>query len=134
MATTHPTSVRNAIADLVVDLVDAGGGSLGAIIMMDNSTNKTEIATLQMENPAFGAAAAGVATANDTAGIVAEDTSATGGTTTYYQMVDTDQVIDTDEVFDGDVGTSGTDIVLSTNVIPAAGTVQITSFTYTAPS
>src|SRR5688572_27131057 len=73
MAVTHPTAVRNAIADLVVDRIDAGAGA-GNLIMQ--TSGDAEVAILTFSDPAFGAAANGVATAS----AITADTSALAGT------------------------------------------------------
>jgi len=122
---THSTAVRNGVADFVVDQLDLGTtNATGAIVL--NTAGDVEVATLLFSNPAFGASAAGVATA----AAIADDTSATGGTTTKCQLVDRDGTV----VVEGTVGTSGTDIILSTNVIPVGATVELTALTYTAPA
>ena len=125
MAVTHPTATRNSIADHVVDKLDVGSTNATGRLFL-NTSGDVEVATLNFANPAFGAAAAGVATANT----IADDTSATGGTTTKCELVDRDETI----IVQGSVGTSGTDIILSSNIIGATDTVQISSLTYTAPA
>lgn len=125
MAVTHPAAVRNSIADGVVDQLDLGSGNAEGQLILRTSGD-VEVATLDMSNPAFGAAAAGVATA----AAISDDPSATGGTTTKFTLEDRDSAI----IIEGDVGTGGTDIVLSSNVIAATDTVSISSLTYTAPS
>lgn len=61
MATTLSTAARNAACDAVVDLVDAG---VGAGKIRIKSAGGTVIAEVSLGDPAFGAAASGVATAN----------------------------------------------------------------------
>lgn len=125
MAVTHPATVRNSIADGVVDQLDLGTGTTEGRLVL-NTSGDVEVATLNLSNPAFGAAAAGVATA----AAISDDASATGGTTTKFRLQDRDSGI----IIEGSVGTSGTDIVLSSNVIAATDTVSISSLTYTAAS
>jgi len=119
MAVTHNVTTRNGIADYVVDQLD--GGTL--VFYQANGT--TEVATLTFGTPAFGAAAAGVATAN----AITEDSAATGGTTTIANLVTSGA----SEIVECSVGTAGEDINLSSNVISAGATVQVSSLTYTAP-
>lgn len=124
---THPTAVRNGIADFVVDLLDVGTTNTGARLVLDTSGD-VEVATIPLaDTTSFGAAAAGVATALSPP---FEDPSATGGTTTKCRVTDRDNA----DVILGTVGTSGTDVILSSNVITATDVVRITSMTYTAPS
>ena len=127
MAVTHPVAVRNSIADLVVDKLDLGTTNANGRLVFDTSGD-VEVATLNFSNPAFGAASAGVATAS----AITEDSSATGGTTTKCKLTDRDNVT----IVQGSVGStgSGADIELSSNVIGATDTVQISSLTYTAPN
>lgn len=126
MAVTHPVAVRNDIADLVVDKLDLGTTNPNGRLVL-NTSGGVEVATLNLANPAFGAAVAGVATA----GAIADDTNATGGTTTKCILTDRDNAT----IIEGSVGatSSGADIELSSNVIGATDTVQISSLTYTAP-
>ena len=125
MSVTHPAAVRNDIANLVVDKLDLGTGTTEGRLVL-NTAGDAEVATLNLSNPAFGAAAAGIATA----ATISDDVSATGGTTTKFRLQDRDSGI----IIEGSVGTSGTDIILSSNVIAATDTVSISSLTYTAPA
>lgn len=59
MAVTHPTAVRNGIADFVVDQLDEGTPP-GKLIF--RTAGDVPVATLTFSNPAFGAAVAGVRT------------------------------------------------------------------------
>ena len=125
MATTHSTAARNAAADAVVDLVDGGSTDANGDLVIETSGD-VEVATLALSNPAFGNAAAGVATAN----AISDDTNATGGTAAKYQIQDRDNAL----VFEGSVTATGGggDIELSSVSIGAGDTVQMSSFTYTA--
>ena len=122
-AVTHPTGVRNTLADTVVDLVDAGA-SAGTLEIQ--TSGDVEVATLTFSDPAFGSAAAGTATANS----ITDDTNATGGTAAKFEANDSDDA----QVFLGAVATSGSDINLSSVTIGSGDTVSITSLTYSAPS
>lgn len=122
MSVTHPDTVRNGMADYVVDRLDAGAGA-GQLVLQaaDNSV----VATLTFADPAFGSATGGVATANP----ITSATGVPGGTATKFKATDSEGVI----CFSGTVGTSGTDIVLTNNVIGGGETVAVDSLTYTAP-
>ena len=122
-AVTHPTSVRNTVADAVVDLIDAGAGA-GTIQFQ--TSGDVEVATLTYSDPAYGAAAAGTATANS----ITSDTNATGGTVAKSRHYDSN----TTEVFATAVGTSGSDINLSSLAVGSGDTVSMSSLTYSAPS
>jgi len=131
MAVTLTTAARNAACDAIVDLLDAGAGAAYIELMLANGT--TEVATLTMNDPAFGAAGAGVAGRADMdASPTVEDTSATGNAAaaTIALFKDSNGV----EVFRCAVGTSGSDINLTNNVIASTEGVQLTSFTVTVPA
>lgn len=123
MAVTHPTTVRNGLADYVVDLIDAGAG---AGTLEFQTSGNVEVATLTFSDPAFGAATGGTATAS----AITSDTSATGGTVAKFVVKDSNG----NPVFYGAVGTSGSDINLSSLAVGAGDTVSISSLTYTAPA
>lgn len=123
MALTHITSLRNQMADLVVDALDAGAG---AGVMLFRTSGNSEVATVTFSDPAFGAAASGIATAN----AITSDTNATGGIIANFQWRDSDA----NAVLDGTVTVSGGggDITMSSTTIGAGDTVEVTSLTYTA--
>lgn len=123
MAVTHPTAVRNGLADYVVDLIDAGAG---AGTLEFQTSGNVEVATLTFSDPAFGAATGGTATAS----AVTSDTSATGGTVAKFAVKDSNG----NPVFYGAVGTSGSDINLSSLAVGVGDTVSISSLTYSAPA
>lgn len=127
-------AANNAVCDALVDSIDAGAGA-GTIKIYDGTqpatadtaiTTQTLLATLTFSDPAFGAAAAGVATAS----AITDDTSADAtGTATWARIQDSDS----NTKFDCDVGTSGATLNLNTTSITAGQNVSITSFTVTHP-
>lgn len=117
MAITHSTTVRNGLANYVVDQLNSGN-----LVIM--TSGDVEVATCALNATAFGDAANGIATANT----ISDDTSATGGTAALFKMVTSGAV----EIFRGTVGTSGADLNLSSVSIGAGDTVSITDFTYEA--
>lgn len=119
MAVTHLTATRNGIADYVVDQLD--GGTLEF-----RTSGDVEVATLTFGTPAFGAASSGTATAN----AITSDTSATGGTVAKAALKTSGG---TAIVFCA-VGTSGSDINLTSLSIGVGDTVSISSLTYSAPA
>jgi hypothetical protein len=121
MAVTHPTTVRNGLCNYVVDLLDAGTGA-GTLVF--NTSGDVEVATCTFSDPAFGAATGGVATAN----AITSDTNATGGTIAKAVFQDSDATA----VVNCAVGTSGSDINMSSVAIGAGDTVAVTSLTYEA--
>jgi len=116
----------------VVDLVDAGtppgtlriySGTMPADVNAALSGN-TLLAQLTMSTTAFGAAASGVATA----AAITSDTSADAtGTATFFRILNAAGVA----VIQGSVGTSASDLVLSSTSITIGGTVAVSSLQYT---
>lgn len=131
MAATLTTAARNAACDAIVDLLDAGNEAAQIVLTLSNGT--TEVATLTMNDPAFGSAVAGVATMDNSPTV--EDTSATGNASAATIAIFNSMNSGTPtEVFRCAVGTSGSDINLTNNVIAATEGVQLTSFTVTVPA
>lgn len=84
MALTLENATRSAICDAIVDLIDAGSAAGYLQIRQD----ATVLAELPLADPAFGAAANGVATL---AGVPVEDSSADAtGTANAYEFFDSD--------------------------------------------
>jgi hypothetical protein len=113
------------MCDALVDLVDAGAAA-GTLEFQTGAG--AEVATCTLNDPAFGAAAAGVATMGVAPAVT--DASATGGTTTKALFKDSNGT----EVFRCTVSTVGADINLTNNVIVAGETVTVTSLTVTVPA
>lgn len=121
MALTHTTAVRNTLADVINTAANAGAGPALLVIMTGADV---EIATLTMSDPAFGAAVNG----SITAGAIADDINATGGTAALFKVTDSAGT----EVYRGTVGTAGADLNLSSLNIAAGDTVSVSSLVYTA--
>jgi len=122
---TLPTTSRNPACDAVVDLVDGGAGA--GEIRIGTTGMATILAVLPMSDPAFGAAAVGVSTAN----AITDDSSADNtGTAAEYEMRDSNGV----NIITGGVGTSGQDINFSSVSFVTGDTISITSLTVTMPA
>lgn len=119
MAITLENNARNAAADAVCTLLDGG------TIEFQTSAS-AEVATVTFGTPAFGAASAGTATAN----AITPDSNTTGGTITKFVAKTSGGVA----VFEGTVGTSGSDINLTSVVLAAGERLEVDSFTYTQPA
>jgi hypothetical protein len=135
MTTRLATATRNAACDAVVDLLD-GGPAAGTIKIYtgtqpataNDAVAGTLLATITLSDPAFGAAATGVATLSGT------PLSATGvaaGTAGWARLADSTGAT----VMDGSVTATGGggQIELATTTISVGVTVQITSGTVTMP-
>ena len=127
------TSARNAACDAIVGLIDAGAGS-GTIAIrtgaqptnVGDADTGTLLGTLTFSDPAFGAAATGVATAS----AITSDTSAdASGTAGHFRVKDSSPAI----VFDGTCGQGSGDLSFDNSVIVAGGTIAISSATVTVP-
>ncbi len=124
-AVTHPTAVRDGIANFVVDQLDEGTPP-GTLVFQ--TSGDVEVATLTFSNPAFGSSSSGVATAS----AITADASATGGTIAKARMKNqagTDKIICSVTATGG-----GGDIELNSVVTSAGQQVSMTSLTYTAPA
>jgi hypothetical protein len=122
MALTLATTMRDAIADAVDTRV-------GATATMEFQTSgNSEVATISLGNPAFGASSTGVITLS---GVPLSDTSATGGTMAKFVI----KSGGTTTEITGSVGTSGEDINFAGGLVVGAGdTVTLTAFTITCPA
>jgi hypothetical protein len=121
---TISTPARNAACNAVVDLVDAGSGAGNLIIRASTTT----LVSFTLDDPAFGNAATGVATA---AGFPKTSAASATGTADNYQIRDSDNNV----IISGTVGTSGTDIVLDSVSITSGQDVTLdASPTHTQPA
>lgn len=94
----------------------------------DAITTQNLLAEIGIGNPAFGAADAGVATAN----ALTKDSDADAtGTASWYRAFKSDG---TTAVCDGTVGTSGCDMNMNSVEIQEHAEVSITSWTLTLPT
>ena len=121
------TSIRNAMLDTITTRV----GNAGLLRIYDGTrpatggTATTLLAELTCGTPFAGAAASGVLTAN----AITQDSSANAsGTATWFRVVKADG---TTFALDGNVGTSGSDINLTTTTIVITQPVSVTSFVIT---
>ena len=129
------TDVRNLACDAIVDDVDAGAGS-GTIEIRTGSqpanpqaaATGTLLATLTFADPAFGAAAAGIATANSITSDTNVDATGTAG---WFRIYDSDS----NAIADGTitVTSGGGDIEFDDVSFVAGGTAAISSLTVTIP-
>jgi len=132
-----PVASRSAAADAVADLIDAGAGS-GLLRVYtgsqpasaDIAATGTLLAVFTLNDPAFGAAAAGTATLS-----VAPALSTTGvaaGDAGWFRIIDSTGAT----VLDGSVTASGGggDLIVSTITVSIGLTLQLTSGTITMPA
>jgi hypothetical protein len=134
-AITLATTARNAAADAVAGLVNAGSGA-GYLEIRTGSApanpqaaaTGTLLVTVTLNDPAYAAAVAGVAaldvTPQPSGTAVATDTAG------WARLYDSDG----DAVADGACGTSGAFVNLATTSIVTGAVVSITSGSLTAPA
>lgn len=126
MAVTHPTTFRDAVADLV----DSTLGTTAKLVFRLSGTAGspgTAVTTLAFGNPAFGASSSGVITAN----AITSDTNATGNASPVANA--TLETGGGTVVVHCAVAGSGSDINLTGGLTIGAGdTVSCSSLTYTA--
>lgn len=118
------TPTRNDLANAIEAAVSSGTGTSTFVF---ETAGDTEVATINLQNPAFGTAATGVITL---LGVTLSDTSATGGTTVQASIFDRDIV----KVLEMTVGTAATEIIISSTVIAATDQVDLTALTITVPA
>lgn len=132
------TAQRNAACDAMVDRID-GGTPPGRIEIrtgapptnVNDASSGTLLGTLLFSNPAFGAAATGVATANAITSDTTADASGDAGYFRVYQGAGGDTAAE----WQGTAGNAGDtpDMTFDNKSIVAGGTIAISSFTYTVP-
>lgn len=129
------TRVRNAMANAAVAEVDAGPGAGYVEIRTGakpaspaSSATGTLLATVALNDGAYGAASVGVCTLDVTPEPTA--TAAATGTAGWARQYDSTGA----PLWDGDCGTSGAFVNLATTSIVAATDVTITSGSYTQPA
>lgn len=132
MASRLSDEVRTLACDAVVDSLDAGAGPATIKIYTgsqpadaDDAASGTLLATITMSDPAFGAASAGVATADNTPALSA--TAAASGTAGWFRAADSN---DTNRI-DGDVGEGSGTLNLDNTDIVSGQTVTVTGWTVT---
>ena len=131
MSYSLSTAARNAAVNAVVDLIDGGTtNAQGALQFRDASQ---VIASLDLNNPAFGAAASGSAALDTTGTIQGTVTPAGASTIDRFRIVDRDvnTVIDGAS---GSVAVSGADINLSSVTVNQNDVVEITGLTVSVPA
>lgn len=127
MALAYNSALRNSMLDAIT--TRAGASALLRIYSGTRPATAGTATTLLAEltcNATFApAASGGVLTLN----AITQDSSADAtGTATWFRIVKSDG---TTHVLDGDVGTSGSDLNLTTTSIVATQPVSISSFTIT---
>ena len=126
MAVTHPTSMRNLVADQVTAQCDTGS-TRSQLLFQDSGS--TTICILTFSSTAFGAASTAVAVAES----ITDGNSTIAGTVTIGLVRSATEFLQVLSCSVTSTGGGG-DIELSSNVISSGQTISITSLQYTAPA
>jgi len=126
MALTLETNARNALGDALDDLINTGTGTSN---LKFETSGDVEVATIDFQNPAFGAWSTGVGTLQ---GVPLTDASATGGTIAQFSIYNRAGT----KVLEGTVtaGGGGGDIEITSLSVTATESVELTSLTITVPA
>ncbi len=125
-------TAANAALDALTALYNSGylriySGTIPATADTAIGGGNTLLAELRFNATAFGAAVAGVATAN---AITTDASADASGTATWFRALESDG---TTVLADDTVGTSGEGLNLNTVTIVIAGSVSVSSYTLTLP-
>lgn len=136
MAIKISTSARNAAANSLTALVDAGSGA-GTIEIRtgapptnpSDADSGTKLGTLTLSDPSFGAASGGTITANT---ITSDSTADATGTAGHFRVKDSNGNV----IFQGTCGETADspDWVFDDKDIVAAGVIAASSLTVTVPA
>lgn len=118
------TALRNVLADAIDAEINTGAGTSN---LKFETSGDVEVATIDFQNPAFGAAATGVITLQ---GVPLSDTSATGGVIAQASIFDRDGT----KQLEMTVAVSGAEINITSLTIAASEQVDLTSLTITVPA
>ena len=119
--------LQTALQNILADAIDTSFNVNGPGDLLFETSGDAEVATMaSVQNPAFGASAAGVITL---LGVTLSDTSATGGTTVQFSGYDGNAL----KQWELTVGTSATEIIISNTEIAATDQVDLSSLTLTVP-
>jgi hypothetical protein len=118
------TTMRDGLANAFDDVVNTGGGT--ATFKLETSGD-VEVASFDLQNPAFGAASTGVITL---AGVPLQDTSAAGGTVAQASMYNRGAT----KVCESVAATSGQEVTVSSTTVGVGETVTLTALTVTVPA
>jgi hypothetical protein len=118
--------LQNILAAQITAEIDTGAGAQGDLRF--ETSGDAEVATIDFNTPpSFGAPVVGVITLN---GVTLSDLSATGGTTVQASIFDRDGT----KQLEMTVGTSGTEIIITSTVIAATEQVDLTALTLEVPT
>jgi len=129
LSTRLSNTVVEAQAQAMADLCDGGvmriySGPQPADAMTGLAGDNSLLVSVTLGTPAFSSVQYGVMTANAITSGVASD----NGTASWFRIYKADG---TTAIMDGSVGTTATNLVLSSTAITTGVTVEVTSFVHT---
>jgi hypothetical protein len=117
------TNARNALADAFDADVNSGAGTARFVL---ETSGDVEVASFDLQNPAFGAASTGVITLQ---GVPLTDPTAAGGTIAQASLYDRDA----GKVCESVAATSAAEVIVSSTTVGVGEQVTLTSLTVTIP-
>lgn len=129
MTISHSTAVRNALADLIDDQVNAGVADAQGDFVIIESAGPTDLISFPLSDPAFGAAASGQITL---AGTPISTTADASGTADQFEVRDKDN----NKVYGGSVTATGGggDVEIDNTSVNSGQSAELSSHSYTAPA
>jgi hypothetical protein len=129
MALTHATNVRNAMMDAIDEQVNGGSTDAQADFVFVESNGPTDIAEINLQDPAFGNSSSGQITIQ---GTPLSTSANSGGTIDTFEIRDKDNSV----AIDGTVTSTGGggDVEIDNTNVNSGQTVQLDSYSQTAPS
>jgi hypothetical protein len=124
MALTLETVMRDDLANQMDDSINTGGGT--ANLKFETAADG-EVATINFQNPAFGASVTGTITLQ---GTPLEDNNADAGTIEHFSIYARSAA----KQLEGVVLVAGGDINITSLVIASGDTIELTSFSITVPA
>lgn len=138
MAIRLHDDVVNGACDDAVDRIDVGStNATGKIEFYEGSRpanlgdapGETLLASVDFENPAFGASGASTAGTAQAAGLPLETTGLAAGTIGWARILDRDETALWDE---NDVGTSGNAITVNTTTVSVGVDFSVTEYLFSS--
>lgn len=123
MALTLETTLRDDLANQIDDSVNTGGA--GSLLF--ETAADGEVATINFQNPGFGASVTGTITL---LGTPLEDNNADAGTIEHFSIYAGSAA----KLLEGTVLVAGGDINITSLVIASGDTIELTSFSITVPA
>lgn len=124
---TITNAAASAACDAIVDLVDAGSPP-GLFVLQDGGDAGDDLASIALNNPAFGAASNGVATLDVSP--VPSATASASGTADTWKITNAAGTT----IISGTIGTGSEDLDIDNTSVTNGQTVNITSLTVTVPT